>query len=584
MELSPNIKQRIQILPDAVKRKIAAGEVIDGPYSVIKELVENAIDAQASQIEIEIEESGLKRIVVKDNGIGIYREDLPLAVEEHATSKIRNIEDIFSIITMGFRGEALSSIAEVSKCTILSHTQDEDIGGKLVVSDGKKEMYDWAGPHGTTVIIENLFYNTPARKKFIKGLKAELNRIKDIIFSIALANPHIQFKVTIDNKTTFLFEPADTLQRIGQIYGSEVASNMIYGSLTDLQCTMEGYCSNPHYYRSNRSMQFLFVNRRPVQFQYFSFILQQVYQSILHKGQYPAAFIFCTINPELIDVNVHPAKKEIRFFDSNYIHAMIYNFVNKVISQTVFTFPIKDKDNENILHQETHTTTQITDNSSNIFEAPPLVYLNQTAVNKNTVIKEVQRLYTDLKHRDYEVLGTVFGTYILIQKQDNLYIIDFHAAHEKKIFDYLMRIDSTVGSQQLLMPVVMELSPDLLIDVSNYHDILAQYGIIIDQFDDHSIIVNAVPDFCSTNDIEGLVRDIIDSIHENKNSIHDIKIKIIEKIACHSAKRAHDTINHDDIIAIADYTFSTNDYRCPHGRPFVYVLSKTELERFFKRS
>lgn len=580
MELSPNIKQRIQILPDAVKRKIAAGEVIDGPYSVVKELLENAIDAQASKIEIEIEESGLKRILVRDNGTGIYRNDLPLAVEEHATSKIKSIDDIFSILTMGFRGEALSSIAEVSKCTILSRTVDEDIGGKLVVHDGKKEMFDWAGPTGTTVIVENLFFNTPARKKFIKGLKAELNRIKDTIFSIAIAHPHIHFKVLIENKIAFTFEPSDTLQRIAQIYGNELAAKMIYGSLTDLQCTIEGFCSSPHYYRSNRSMQFLFVNKRPVQFQYFSFILQQVYQTILQKGQYPAAFIFCTIKPELIDVNVHPAKKEIRFFDSNYIHSMIYNFAHKVISGNVHTLPIKEKDTQ--LHDKIIIPSPVEKNSTFNDVTPPLVY-TQPTVNKNELIHEVQHFYTQLKDKDYTVVGTIFGAYILIQKEDNLYIIDFHAAHEKKLFDYLMSIDSVSGIQQLLMPVVMELSPDLLIDINNYKDILATYGIIIDQFDEHSIVVNAIPDFCNANEIEQLIKDIFDSIRENKYSLQDIKIKIIEKIACHSAKRANDLITQDDSIAIADYVFSTDDYRCPHGRPFVYVISKSELERFFRR-
>ncbi|MEW6526637.1 MAG: DNA mismatch repair endonuclease MutL [Spirochaetota bacterium] len=581
MELSPNIKQRIQILPDAVKRKIAAGEVIDGPYSVIKELVENALDAQATEIDIEIEESGLKRIVVRDNGIGIYRDDLPLAVEEHATSKIKSIDDIFSIITMGFRGEALSSIAEVSQCTILSRTAEEDIGGKLVIADGKKEMFDWAGPTGTTVIVENLFFNTPARKKFIKGLKSELNRIKETLFAIAIAHSHIQFKVKIDNKIAFVFEPTDTLQRIAQIYGNEIADNLLYGSLNDLNCTIEGYCTNPHYYRSNRSLQLLYVNQRPVQFPYFNFILQQVYQTILQKGQYPAAFIFCTIKPDLIDVNVHPAKKEIRFFDSNYIHSMIYNFANKVISGTIHTFPIKHNDAQ--LQNKNLATPSYADNFPDNNGTPPLQYA-QPNINPQTLIHEVQHLYTQLHQRDYTIIGTIFGLYILIQKENNLYFIDFHAAHEKKLFDYLMSIDSITAVQQLLMPVVMELSPDLLIHIHAYKDILTNYGIIIDQFDDHSIVINAIPDFCTTNDIEGLMRDIVDSLHENKNSLNNIKIKIIEKIACHSAKRANDIITQDDIIAIADYVLSTNDYRCPHGRPFVYMLSKSELERFFRRS
>lgn len=580
MELSPNIQQRIQILPDAVKRKIAAGEVIDGPYSVIKELVENALDAQATDIDIEIEESGLKRIVVRDNGIGIYRDDLPLAVEEHATSKIKSIDDIFSIITMGFRGEALSSIAEVSHCTILSRTAEEEIGGKLVIDEGKKELFDWAGPTGTTIIVENLFFNTPARKKFIKGLKSELNRIKDTIFALAIANSRIQFKVKIDNKIAFVFEPADTLQRIAQIYGNEMADNLLYGSLSDLHCTIEGYCTKPNYYRSNRSLQFLYVNHRPVQFPYFNFILQQVYQTILQKGQYPAAFIFCNIKPDLIDVNVHPAKKEIRFFDNNYIHSMIYNFANKLISGTIHAFPIKHNDTQ---LQNNNITTASNANNYTDNNTPPLLY-TQPNVNPQTLIHEVQHLYTQLHNKDYSVIGTIFGSYVLIQKENNLYIIDFHAAHEKKLFDYLMSIDSVSAVQQLIMPVVMELSPDLLIHIHSYKDILTNYGIIIDQFDEHSIVINAIPDFCNTNDIEGLMRDIVDSLHENKNSLNNIKIKIIEKIACHSAKRANDIITHDDIIAIADYVLSTNDYRCPHGRPFVYIVSKSELERFFKRS
>lgn len=583
MELSHNINKRIHVLPDAVKRKIAAGEVIEGPHSVVKELVENAIDARATKIDIEIEGSGLNRIVVKDNGTGIYRDDLSLAVEEHATSKIKSINDIFSIVTMGFRGEALSSIAEVSKCTILSRTADEVIGGKLVVSNGTKEIFDWAGPTGTTVVVENLFFNTPARKKFIKGLRAELNRIKDALFTIAVAHPHIQFKLKIDNKMSFVFEPAESVQRIAQIFGNQLADNLLYGSLTDLQCTIEGYCSKPTYYRSNRSMQFLFVNQRPVQFPYLSFIIQQVYQTLLQKGQYPAAFIFCTIKPELIDVNVHPAKKEIRFFDANYINTMIYNFAHKIISGTIHTFPIKNTESQ--LQDKSFTTLSQAEILYDNDAIPSLVY-TQPRVNQNpnALIHEIQHVYTQLHNKDYTVVGTVFGTYVLIQKEKNLYMIDFHAAHEKKLFDYLLSIDSISGMQHLLMPVVMELPPDFLLTIDTFRDILSNYGIIIDQFDEHSIVVNAIPDFCDINDIEGLVVDIVDSFLECKNTFHDIKIKIIEKIACHSAKRAHDILTHDDIIAIADYVFSTDDYRCPHGRPFVYVMSKSELERFFKRS
>ncbi len=581
----PNIKQRIHILPDAVKRKIAAGEVIDGPYSVIKELVENALDARATEIDIEIEESGLKRIVVRDNGTGIYRDDLPLAVEEHATSKIKNIDDIYSIFTMGFRGEALSSITEVSHCTILSRTTEEDIGGKLVVADGKKEMFNWAGPTGTTVMVENLFFNTPARKKFLKGLKHELNRIKDIIFTLAIANPNIQFKISIDNKIAFNFEPADTMNRIRDIYGNELAEHLIVANLSDLECAFDCYCSTPDYYRSNRSLQFLFVNKRPVQFPYFSFILQQAYQTLLNKGQYPVAFIFCNVKPDLIDVNVHPAKREVRFFDSNYIHSMLYNVVTKAISGTIHTLPYNNDDN--ILKHTTQKSIQPMQDTYPLVndDTALLPYQSKSDIpDSNAILKEMQKVYSHMHQKEYTILGTIFGLYVLIQKDETLYIIDFHAAHERKLFDYLKNLKTVDGVQKLLVPVVIELSPDMIMRIETFNDLLHNYGIIIDKFDETSIIVNAIPDFCNTNNIEGLIRDIIDAVSEHNNPVDDIKIKIFEKIACHSAKRAHDSLTNDDLVAIADFVFSTDTFRCPHGRPFVYAVSKSELERFFRRS
>lgn len=581
MELSPKIKNRICILPDSVKRKIAAGEVIDAPYSVVKELLENAIDAQASYIEIEIEESGLKRIAISDNGVGIVKDDLPLAVEEHATSKIRDINDIFAIQTMGFRGEALASIAEVSQLTILSRTHDEPMGGKLVVTDNTTQMLDWAGATGTTVIVENLFYNTPARKKFLKSIKRELNRIKDTIFCIAVVHPEIKFKIVIDKKMSFVFEPVDIKQRIQQIYGNEIALNLIDGSLQDLECTITGYISKPEYYRSNRSLQFLYVNKRPVQFPYFSFILQQAYQAILQKGQYPVAFICMNVKPDLIDVNVHPAKREIRFFDNNYIHSMLYNFANKIISGGIHTIAIGDHERHYAASTTHHDISDTNDNEMVYEVTLPLQY--RESENKNAFLKEIRTVYTQIQGKDYAVLGVIFGEFIVIQKLDELYFIDFHAAHERKLYDYLLQVNTTVAVQQLLIPVVIEFAPDMVMLVNSYHDLLIGYGLLLEQFDDNSVVVNAIPDFCTTSDIEGLIKDVVDSLYENKNHIDNIKMTIIEKIACHAAKRANDSMTSADIISITDYVFTCSDYRCPHGRPFVYKLSKSELEGYFKR-
>lgn len=580
------MKNKIQILPDAVKRKIAAGEVIDGPYSVVKELLENSIDAQAAKIDIEIIDSGFKRIAVKDNGTGMYKDDIPLSIEEHATSKINNIEDIYEIFTMGFRGEALSSIAEVSQTTIMSRSPDEQLGGKLITADGKKELFDWAGQPGTAVIVENLFFNTPARKKFTKGMRAELNRIKDTIFAIAIAHPHVAFNIAINNQSIVL-QSCDVLQRIEQIYGKELAGNLLYDSLADLDCTVGGYASQPEYFRSNRSLQFLYVNKRPIQFSYFNMILHQVYQTILQKGQHPAAFIFCDIKPERIDVNVHPAKREIRFFDANYIHSLLYNFVNKIISKNVHAIRLKDnRIFEHAIDLKPVSSSQHNSHHNNDYSLP-LMYPHHSVNRRHDVIKEISNVYTQIHGThslQYEILGVAFGTYFVLQQNDELYFIDYHAAHERKLFDHLISVKSVAGVQQLLIPAIVELTPDLLLIMHNYNDILRNYGLSVEQFDDTSVVVNAIPDFCDTSNIEGLLKDIADSLLENRNSIEDIKIKIIEKIACHSAKKSNDTITNDDIIALADYVFSCNNYRCPHGRPFVYALSKYELERFFKRT
>ncbi|HPQ54244.1 MAG TPA: DNA mismatch repair endonuclease MutL, partial [Spirochaetota bacterium] len=280
--------KRIRVLPDSVKNKIAAGEVVEGPFSVLKELMENAIDSGAGVIDVEVSGSGLKKILVRDNGEGISREDLPLTIQEHATSKIVTVEDIETITTCGFRGEALSSISSISKFTLLSRSGAEQLGGRLESEGERVDVSDYAGPPGTTAIVENLFYNIPARKKFMKSPSAEMRSIRQTFLRTALAWPAISFSLTIDDDRKLTLPAVDdTAERITQIYGKGVGNGLYYEKLRDIRVAVEGYVSGPDYFKSSRSMQMIYVNRRPVEYKYLGFLLSRGYEAILKKGQYP---------------------------------------------------------------------------------------------------------------------------------------------------------------------------------------------------------------------------------------------------------------------------------------------------------
>lgn len=325
---------RIRLLPDSVKKKIAAGEVVEGPFSVIKELVENAIDAGASHIDVQVLEGGLRKITVRDDGRGMHRGDVPLAVMEHATSKIEDIHDIESISSYGFRGEALSSISSVSRLTILSRRADEATGARLAGADGAVEISDYAGPAGTTVIVENLFYNVPARKKFLKTVRTETRLIREIFVKLAIPHPEIAFALDMDDTRQVTLNAAVSVEeRLGQIYGASIMDDLYRVELQDLKVSLQGFLSRPHYLRSNRAMQLLYVNSRPVEYRYLGFLLSRAYEAVAPRGKYPAGIIFIDIDARLVDVNIHPAKKEVKLFDSHYIDRLILALGEKAVSR-----------------------------------------------------------------------------------------------------------------------------------------------------------------------------------------------------------------------------------------------------------
>lgn len=590
---------RIQILPESVKKKIAAGEVVEGPFSVVKELVENSIDAAATEIEVEVYDSGLKKIVVRDNGSGIHRDDVALALMEHATSKIREIGDIERIATFGFRGEALSSIAEISRITMYTRTGGDEEGARLAYREGSLEMRDYAGPAGTTIIVENLFYNTPARKKFLKSKTAEMRNIRAVFLRMALAHPEIRFVLLSEGKPGIRLERASTIAgRAEQIYGGETMRRLQPARLSDISVSIEGFLSTPGYLKSTRSMQMLYVNRRPVEYRYLGFLLARAYEGIAVQGRHPAAILFIDVDPGLIDVNIHPAKREIKFFDQKYFDSLVTALCRKALGErphavveSVFR-PEVSQLNETDYGRDEVLPFDMKEAGASA-AAPPQERVTQdrpsgdvrsgtglSLVNEDAVPYREVRGQTGVR-----AIGVVFNTYILCEDAESLCVIDFHAAHERFIYDELMKKDSSFESQALVFPKVVELSLEEFGVISDHAAFLAEIGFDMDEFSENAVIIRSVPVLAAGIDMDGFFADLVESLKSEEGKAVNARERVAQRIACHSARRAGDGLSVQEIDLIIQRTFSgAHELRCPHGRPFVYRLGRSDMERMFKRS
>jgi DNA mismatch repair protein MutL len=567
---------------------IAAGEVVEGPFSVVKELVENSIDAGASAIDVQVYDSGLKKIMVRDNGSGILKDDISLAIQEHATSKITDSAGLHNVTTYGFRGEALSSISSISDMVILSNTEDSAIGSRLESIDGKVLISDYAGTAGTTIIVENLFYNMPARKKFLKSKKTELRNIRETILKMALPSYDIAFTLDVDGKREISLPSAKTPdERIQQVFGKTILQSLYFEELTDLKVNLKGYLSKPDFMKSSRNMQFLYVNNRPIEYKFMSFHLSRAYEAVIPKGKYPAAIIFIDIDPELIDVNIHPAKREIKLFDQKYIDDMIFNLASKSLNKphsipdTFFKSTKTDFNTENSLSMESFNKHSYKTVPSSAVEYHPespysgkLFDSNEESIPVNTDIRIDSRL---------KILGTLFNTYILIEDDDKLHLIDFHAAHERIQYDKLMENRGEIEYQELIFPVTIELSIDDFSLVADNLEVFNEIGFEIEEFSDYTIIVRSAPLMIGNDKIDELIKNMIDNIKDGIKS-NDLIGRFYSLIACHSAKRAGDKLSSSDMETLARIVLDGKmELRCPHGRPFFFTINQNDLERIFKR-
>ena len=553
---------RIHILDKSVAERIAAGEVVERPASVVKELVENAIDAGARAISVEIRQGGLALMRVSDNGSGMSRADAPLAVERFATSKIATADDLNAIRTLGFRGEALPSIANVSQLEILTRARDpspgsgqaEIEGTRVRVVDGKAETEVAGVPVGTQVTVRDLFYNAPARKKFLKSPLRETELISKTLLTYALAYPHIAFRLVVDGREAInlakVSEPSQGLERIGAVWGREVAGEMVGVNTASVDLRVHGFVSRPTLARSSREWQMFFVNSRPVRSGLLAVMLERPYAGRLPPNRHPLAVINIDLDPRLVDMNVHPRKAEVRFYQER----AIYGVVTQAVEEALRGFPL--------VAQPGATDWSFAD-----------------ARADESIALALREPGTDYRAGPWRAVGQIHNTYILAQSADGLVIVDQHAAQEQVYYEWLTgaaRLKSEVVSQIELMPKEAEL-------VRGHLDEYQSLGIEIEPFGENTFRVTAMPAFIPSP--AELVTALVQE-HERNHTLEGdaLRDKLAAKAACLAAIKAGDVLTPAQQQALLDELMQVySPATCPHGRPVFVMLRLDELERRFLR-
>lgn len=605
MELLEN--KRIQKLSQQTSNKIAAGEVVDRPVSIIKELLENSIDAGSTSIIIEIKQGGKSYIRVTDDGKGILPEDVELAFERHATSKIIDAEDLNHITSLGFRGEALASIAAVSHTEIITKTRENKAGIQLKLDGGmvsyKKEI---GCTDGTTIIISDLFYNTPARLKFLKQDATEANMIIDLVSKISLAFPFIKFRMINNSKILFSTTGTnDIYKNIISIYNKEIAHNLIKVSEVSEAYDLEAYISPPSETRTNKKYQIFFLNGRYIKSTLIDRAVNQSYKELIMEGRYPIVFVFLKVKPELVDVNIHPNKREVRFREENAIEAFINTSIMKALRSSVSIPSMPTIKTERVFQEKSMTPIIEKEEQVNIkslsqtidkTESPiiqtkvaikepvktPYVFNNKRVIEEKPVKVEEQ----SFNMTELQILGTVFGTYIAACDSENFYLIDQHAAHERVLYEQLLNdyYNQKISSQRLISPYIIDGSVSEVHNTLENIDFIRGLGYEIEEFGNNAFVIKAIPSMLELTEskylLEELIENMIDEpVFSDKNAIE----KIISR-ACKKAVKANDSLHHKEIISLIGLLSKTkNPYSCPHGRPVFIKLSEKDIEKMFKR-
>ena len=639
---------KINILDKSVYSLIAAGEVIDKPSSVVKELMENAIDAGSSKITIEIKNGGIDYIRVTDDGCGIDEKEMPIAFMPHTTSKIKNAEDLYNIGTLGFRGEALSTITAVSKVTMISKPEYSDNGYMIRIDGGEILQQEPIGSAvGTTVISQDLFYNIPARRKFLRKAKSEESDITNIVARIILSHPQIAIKYIVNDKLIYNSSGGGLFDAIYSIYGKEIVDNLVPVHFEKDYIKVDGYIGKINYTKPNRTYQTLIVNGRYVINQTISTAIFKAYENYIMKNNFPFYILNMTIENNMIDVNVHPNKLDVKFSNSNALFEIFVTEISKALLDSLSIQNVVTTNNEDIhlnpeldlsnlqvidedegfsyVSQDNDSTTNIpvevvvdSDNEKlfdydskidiadtrNVFKtvSEDISKLNfkepseiEKVLYQTNEVNKIENIQLDiipdiidkkLLNKDFKIVGTAFDTYIIIEINDYLYFIDQHAGHERILYDkYMQDLESSDSFvQPLLIPYVFTTNPIEYLYIEENLENLKALGFEIEEFGQNAFRVTAVPNAIRNVDIKKFFEDILSNIGSKmKQSTSDLLKEYLAKTACRHAIKANDKLDNSQIEHLIALLDDTPVLLCPHGRPIVLKVTEKEIEKWFKR-
>ena len=633
---------RINVLPKEIYQLIAAGEVVERPSSVVKEMIENSLDADAKNITIEIKNGGSTYIRITDDGCGIERDDVRKVFISHATSKISKKDDLNSIATLGFRGEAMASISAVSKVELLTKAENEEIGTRYEIAGGEElEFDDACCPNGTTIVVRDIFFNTPARMKFLKKDVTEGNQVAGIVDRMAISHPKISFRFIRDGKQVLITSGnGDLKSTVYSVLGKEMSDSLmsVDYSFNDMRIT--GFVSKPTASRKSRAGQYFYINNRIVKSKTAMAALEQAYKNTIMVGRFPACVLNIELNPAQVDVNVHPAKTEVRFANEKPIFDLVYYAVKTAIENDRTVKEVEFKENP-IYRQEPKNVYQNNDNKSfqakfdffkkkdeppsqqviktkpreNFWqvEAPkpeykiardekpkPRVDINieyeepeeiSTAESKDALKEQdIEKVViTDEKDNEnfipnFKLIGEAFKTYLIVEIENELYFIDKHAAHERMNFERF-KAQATVETQMLLAPVVVNLTKDEFIAISENVELIKKCGFELEEFGESQIIVRAIPSLVDGDSVKDLMLEIAQKLLEHKTDILPDKIDwIYHSASCRGAVKAGDYTSRQEQEMFVKKLLSMPNIRfCPHGRPVFIKMSKYDIEKQFGR-
>ncbi len=591
---------KITVLPPQVANKIAAGEVVERPASVVKELVENAVDAGATDIQIHLEQAGKERIQVIDNGCGMDAQDAELAFERHATSKIRTAADLDEIRTMGFRGEALPSIASVARVELKTRTPDSPVGTLLRLENGKVVFRSEVVMNpGTIITVKQLFYNTPARRNFLRSDNAEMNQILKVVKRFFLAHPEIRFLVSHNGETLFDLPTANLDDRITQVFGKKFYEGLVFVKerLNDIE--LEGYVSRPDHTRGNTENQFIFLNQRTIINRNLAHAVFQAFGNLIERGRYPQFVLFLTIPPQLVDVNVHPTKMEVRFANERVIYHLFLSAVRRAVQQedVVPAFELQSDDPQKKEIRRHFLTLR----SGGFARRRPISSAQPLPANQpqlSLTFKEESSdkpedsspeipLSASAASTDQPALWQVHNRYILSQVKSGLVIIDQHVAHERVLFEKVLAYldkNQAVPSQQLLFPQTLELALEDYLVYTEIKEWLYKVGFTINELSGRTLLIEAIPADVKIGYEGKVLLEMIDHYREHEGSKMPPHERIAAAYACKNAVKSGDKLSLDAMTALVDQLFACKEpFFCPHGRPVIVNLNLEELDRKFKR-